>query len=392
MLSTLLDHRGSKDAAALELALEDAVDALLAHREVLVLTVPSVVEAPEEALRLDGLARHVHHGTVRYTTRTTLAREAEVLEAAAAGAEAGIAAVPAARLALLAESFGLGADQSQALERVCGSGEAICALVGPAGAGKSRMLEAARAGFESSGHRVIGLAPSAMAAGVLEHEAGIGSETLARFLLRMETGAENLRAGDVVVLDEATMAKSADLCALVRITTAAGAKLVAVGDPAQLGAVGAGGLFRTLAKDTRATELDTLRRFKEPWEQEALLRLRAHDPSVVSTYRDHGRITGAGFEQAVELAFARWSQARAEGKAVLMMAGDHETVDALALSARAARVAAGEVERGGVRAGRHLVGVGDEVVSLQNDRSLLTSAGAWVRNGDRWTVTARLVT
>ena len=389
VLSTLLDHRSCEDAATLQLALEDAVDALLAHGEVLTLTVASL-DAQVESLRRDGLARHVHHGTVHYSTRTTLAREAEVLEAAAAGVDAGIAVVPAARLVRLAEALGLGTDQSRALERVCGSGEAICALVGPAGAGKSKMLEAARAGFESCGHRVIGLAPSAMAVEVLQHEAGIGSETLARFLLQTAIGADHLRAGDVVVLDEATMAKSADLCALVRITRAAGAKLVAVGDPAQLGAVGPGGLFRTLAKDTKAAELDTLRRFVEPWEREALLRLRAHDPSVVATYRDHGRITGAGFEEAVELAFTAWCQARAEGKQVLMMAADHETVDALALSARAARVAAGEVERSGVRAGRHVVGVGDEVVSLRNDRSFVTGAGAWVRNGDRWTVTARL--
>lgn len=390
VLSTLVDHRRCADAAGLQRAVEDAVDALLARNEVVTLSVPSLADAPDETLRHDGIAPELHHGSVRYSTRTTLAREAEVLEAAAAGRDAGLAVVAAARLARLAEHHRLGADQTAALLRVCGSGEAICALAGPAGAGKSRMLDAARAGFECSGHRVIGLAPSAMAAEVLHDEACIASETLARFLLRAGTGSERLRAGDVVVLDEATMATSVDLAALVRLTTAAGVKLVAVGDPAQLGAVGAGGLFRILAKDTRAAELGTLRRFKEPWEQSALLRLRARDAAVIAAYVEHGRITGADPVHAVELAFASWAEARAQGKAVLVMAGDHETVDALALRARAALVAEGVVERGGIRAGRHLVGVGDEVVSLRNDRSLVTSGGSWVRNGDRWRVTARL--
>ncbi|MBW3616085.1 MAG: ATP-binding domain-containing protein, partial [Actinobacteria bacterium] len=54
------------------------------------------------------------------------------------------------------------------------------------------------------------------------------------------------------------------------------------------------------------------------------------------------------------------------------------------------RLARGEVEAGGLLgAGDQVVGVGDEVVTLRNDRRLMTSAGGWVRNGDRWVVTAR---
>jgi hypothetical protein len=47
------------------------------------------------------------------------------------------------------------------------------------------------------------------------------------------------------------------------------------------------------------------------------------------------------------------------------------------------------VEPGGVAAGEHTVGVGDEIVTCRNDRRLVTTAGAWVRNGDRWRVLAR---
>ncbi len=91
----------------------------------------------------------------------------------------------------------------------------------------------------------------------------------------------------------------------------------------------------------------------------------------------------------MDAAHRAWLDARADGRSVVVMAPDHATVDQLALRARATRVAAGEVEEAGVVASRQVVGVGDEVVTTMNDRRLVTSAGGWVRNGDRWQVLAR---
>jgi hypothetical protein len=73
----------------------------------------------------------------------------------------------------------------------------------------------------------------------------------------------------------------------------------------------------------------------------------------------------------------------------VVMAADHDTVDQLAMRARAERVAAGEVEPKGILVANHTVGVGDEIVTTRNDRRLVTTTGAWVRNGDRWQVTHR---
>jgi len=72
-----------------------------------------------------------------------------------------------------------------------------------------------------------------MAAAVLHEEASIPSGTLARFLLDLENGTR-LTNRDVVVLDEATMASTDDLDALLREITRAGSKLVLVGGPEQL--------------------------------------------------------------------------------------------------------------------------------------------------------------
>jgi hypothetical protein len=176
---------------------------------------------------------------------------------------------------------------------------------------------------------------------------------------------------------------------VVTLAERARAKVVLVGDHRQLGAVEAGGLFRLLATETKAAELTGVRRFSAEWERTASLRLRAGDQSVVEEYLSQGRVVGGERSVMVEEAFGRWWMARARGDSVVVCAADHATVNELANRARAARVAAGEVEPAGVAAGEHTVGVGDEIVTCRNDRRLVTSAGAWVRNGDRWRVVAR---
>ena len=71
-----------------------------------------------------------------------------------------------------------------------------------------------------------------------------------------------------------------------------------------------------------------------------------------------------------------------------MIAADTATVAELNRRARRDRIAGGTVAEEGldVAAGQ-TAGVGDEIITRQNDRTLSTGRG-WVKNGDRWTVTA----
>ena len=76
------------------------------------------------------------------------------------------------------------------------------------------------------------------------------------------------------------------------------------------------------------------------------------------------------------------------GKSSLMIGADAGTVAELNRLARADRVTAGAVSEDGVRiADGQTAGVGDEVFTRQNDRRLAAGSG-WVKNGDRWVVTA----
>ncbi len=234
-----------------------------------------------------------------------------------------------------------------------------------------------------------GVAPSAVAAGVLSEEAGIASDTLAKVLLDVANGRANLGAGEVIVCDEASMVSTRDLARLVLLADAADARIVLVGDHYQLGSVDAGGLFRLLAGDAKTAELAGVRRFVDPWEAQATRRLRRGELSVIGEYSERGRVRSGDRDHVLDAAHYAWKQARDHGRSVVVMAADHDTVDRLAMRARAARVHSGEVEAAGITLGAHTVGVGDEIVTTHNDRRLVTTTGAWVRNGDRWKIDQR---
>ena len=371
-LSVVLPSGKFHSAEMVREVLEAAADTVLARSEVVCLTCP---DRPD-----------LSHGAVRYSTWWTLQTEQEILDLVEAGRTAGAAIAPSYRI--LAEA-GLGDDQAQAVRRLCGGGERVAVLVGPAGSGKSRTLGAARQAWEAAGTPVRGVAPSAVAAGVLGEQAGIRSETLAKFLLDAAKGRIRLKPGEVVVCDEASMVSTRDLAQLVLHVEAAGGKLVLVGDHYQLGSVDAGGLFRLLATDAKTAELTAVRRFADRWEAQATRRLRTGDHSVIDEYIEHGRVASGDRDRTLDAAHQAWIDARQQGRSVVVMAADRDTVDQLALRARAARVAAGQVEPSGIQVGHQTVGTGDEIVTTRNDRRLTTTTGAWVRNGDRWQIRHR---
>jgi conjugative relaxase-like TrwC/TraI family protein len=370
---------------------EGAADYVLARPEVVALgaDAPPASEAPAALARRDGLAPTCRHGGRRFSTWNTLRTEQAILELAEQGRSAGVAVTPDSTVELAIEAVRLGEDQADAVRRLCGGGEQIAVLVGPAGSGKSRSLAAARAAWISAGINVCGVAPSAVAAGVLTEQAGIPADTLARFLIAVRSGRLRLQPGQVIVCDEASMVSTRDLASLAALTRQADAKLVLAGDHRQLGAVDAGGLFRPLASDAKTAELTTVRRFTQIWEADATRRLRHQDISVIDEYEARDRVSGGDRETVLDAAHLAWFRAQREGRSVVVMAADHDTVDALALRARATRIAAGQVEAGGIVVGNQAVGVGDDIITTANDRRLVTSNGAWVRNGDRWQVLNR---
>lgn len=284
-------------------------------------------------------------------------------------------------------------EQARAVAGVASSRRTVDVLVGPAGAGKTTTMRAlVRAWTRAHGRRsVVALAPSAAAAKVLRHDVGLHAETAAKWLHEHAKHRTDLRKGQLVIVDEATLAGTRTLDALATAARTARAKLLLVGDPAQLQAVDAGGAFRMLVHARPgAASLSDIHRFVHMWEREASKALRAGLPEAVAAYDDHGRVHAGTAEQMLDAAYTAWHTDLQAGRASVLVAESNSSVVDLNRRARADRILAGEVyARRAVALGDGTeASMGDLVITRRNARRLSTARGGFVRNGDRWQITA----
>jgi conjugative relaxase-like TrwC/TraI family protein len=126
----------------------------------------------------------------------------------------------------------LSPDQAEALAAMAGSGRRVDVLVGPAGAGKTTALAALRAAWERErgAGSVVGLAPSATAAAVLGQDLGIATENTAKWLADCDRQRAGFREGQLVIVDEASLAGTFTLDRITALAACAGAKVLLVGD------------------------------------------------------------------------------------------------------------------------------------------------------------------
>jgi len=334
----------------------------------------------------------------RYATREVLSAEARILSLADRGRRGGYGRVPLSELIPHARTLGLDPGQYKAVLELAGTGDFLSVLTAPAGAGKTRTLGAAAAAWQQAGYRVVGLAPSARAAAELADATGGQTDTLAKWL-HMRDRYASLPVGSkdwaryglnnriVILVDEASMANTLDLDRLTTLAAAAAAKVVLVGDPAQIGVInGPGGMLAGLAHTGHASTLEQIHRFTHRWERQASLALRAGDRATLTAYQAEGRLHPCpDGDAALEQVFTHWTHARADGQDALMMARTRVDVDALNARARTAAVASGQVTGPAVTAGDRVWQAGDLLRTRRNNRQL-AFGDSHVRNGDRFRV------
>jgi ATP-dependent exoDNAse (exonuclease V) alpha subunit len=207
--------------------------------------------------------------------------------------------------------------------------------------------------------------------------------TLAR-LLRLEDPQRLPPPTATVILDEAGMATTDDIAALVDRAHHHDWRLVFVGDPAQLPAVGRGGMFAHWTTTLPHHELTDPRRFDNEWEARASLLLRAGDPRAIDAYDHHDRL------HASHPALIPRVVAREHERHVAAC----RTVAITTNSTATARAINTEIQRARPRrrpvalADGTALGVGDQIATRRNDPHLITDLGQHVRNRHTWTVTA----
>jgi hypothetical protein len=250
----------------------------LAVGDALIVSLPEIAHTPHRFLRPDGTSRLRPVDAVRYTTSDLLHAEAQLIEAGRDTSGPRIVLDPdGIRAHSEQPTPAVSREQEAAICAIVSSGRRVDVLVGAAGTGKTTTLAAVRQVWEDQHGEgsVRGLAPSASAAETLAGELGIDAENTAKFVyeaanqaerrarlarleetlashgepiarrvigLKMERLEEEitrceLERDDLVIVDEASLAGTHSLDQIRAAAVAAGAKVLLVGDWAQLAPV-----------------------------------------------------------------------------------------------------------------------------------------------------------
>jgi conjugative relaxase-like TrwC/TraI family protein len=350
------------------------------------------INEPSALRRSDGTSVYRHTGRDHYTSHRVLEAEQRIVEAA--GHLDGPAWSPddveLSVLAAILDGVPLNRGQLDMVTELATSGARVQLALAPAGSGKTTAMQVLAGVWTEGGRNAVGLTPSAAAAAALAEATGMPCETLAKVVhdLRHDAGSPLLTSigpGTLLVIDEAGMADTLTLAAVVEYAVARGSSVRLIGDDRQLAAIGAGGVLRDIAAVHGAVRLDELVRFADPAEAEASLALREGDQSALGFYLDNDRVHVGDVDGCVDEVLQSWQRERAGGRDCLMLAPTRDLIRELNLRAQTARGPAGESAPLADGCAAH---VADVVISRRNDRRLGINGTDWVKNGDRWQVEA----
>jgi len=352
---------------------------------------PALTGAVDQILASDRIVCvHESNGPLdldHYTTPRLAEMERCFIDGALRGTGAEAALVPRARVeAVLAEHAYLGADQRAMVIRLTTGGERVLPVAAIPGTGKTTALRATRECFEAAGFDVWGCATARTASGELR-DAGIEEATSIRALLNR---AERLRAeglmpfrrGTVIFVDEAQTASTPDLEALRFFTVECDGKLVPLGDPMQIGAIGPGGLYGHLTRVIEPSVLETIRRQQR--EQDRRLIELVHEgrgSEALDLLRSDGRLViGDDLQSVLDAQLLDWHRDYMGGADAVMIARRNRDVEYLNDRARELRREEGALGEAEVIVGERAFAAGERILTRINREG--------VCNRERWDVFA----
>ena len=321
-----------------------------------------------------------------FTTPRLWAAEQRFCAIAGEGQNAGAATVSARTISeVLSRHSYLGEDQRQMVRRLTAGGERIVPVAARPGAGKTTALAAARDAWEAEGHPVIGVASARTASGELA-DIGVPATSIAALLRRAEEwrsrDIQALLRGTVIVMDEASTTATLDASALAELVAGCDGKLVAIGDPRQIGAVGPGGLFGHLTHTIEPSLLTENRRQQRGVDRRIVeLAHKGRGSDALDLLKGEGRLQVADtIDEARGAVVLDWYAGQSAGDDAVMIARRNRDVWELNADARELLVGDGTVGQDAIRIAEHDFAAGDQVLTRINT--------AEVSNRERWQVTA----
>lgn len=285
-------------------------------------------------------------------------------------------------------------EQTRAVEALTGEARMV-GLVGRAGAGKGVVIGAASAAYEADGWQVIACATQGARAQGLGAQSSGQVMTINQLVHRTNTGSLALSERTAIFVDEAGTVDTHRMASLLHLCEQHGCSLRLVGDPAQLSAIGPGGLLpNLLALDTvPSVELEEIHRTPHQWlrdfqnlvrdgrSNEALGILREHDAAhMLDTHGD-----------AMQRMVDDWNLWRHEcepGDSLLVVHTTNADVDTVNMLAQAKRLNSGEL-------GLNSIGAPDRDYNLREGDRVMFREGSYrfddpderrIENGTRGTI------
>jgi conjugative relaxase-like TrwC/TraI family protein len=318
----------------------------------------------------------------RYTTCELLELERDALELASAGRDVGAPAADGRTVLRTLADSDLACEQQRLVREAALSRDRVVCVIGAAGTGKTTALRTLNDALRGSGVPVVGAAPSGRAADELASGSGIPSSTLHRLLL--DAAREGgLPRGCVLVVDEAGMAETRVLAPTLELVRQAEGKAILVGDPGQLPAVGAGGLYAALCDRLGALDLTENHRQHELSQRQALAHLRVGDSDrYLAHVAKHGclQVDEDGTTAKRRLLEDWWQAAAHDPDGTIMIAYRRADIRDLNQAAHELMLRAGRLGQDAMRFGQREFRGGDRVLCRHNDPHL------GIRNGTRATV------
>lgn len=329
------------------------------------LTPPETLDLPAAITTENGVGIDRRNNAEIYSTAAHLASEKAILDAADAVAPVFVAdtSITAALDQFTeANGFSLNAGQETMARYLLNAGTQLATAVGPAGTGKTTSMELVTAVWMNAGHNVVGLAPSAAAAKILGDDIGTEARTIDSLTYAWNQAAADglspaeraqnlpvsLRAGDMLLVDEAGMASTDRMATLVEIANETGAVIRMVGDPAQLDAVETGGIFRTLTKRPETPMLtDVMRMGDDTAQAAATLQIRGGDTAGVDLYTKREWVSSGARQEMLTAAVDGYLADTEAGKRSMVIAPTNTDVKSMNEMIQAARADAGDLKTTG---------------------------------------------
>jgi conjugative relaxase-like TrwC/TraI family protein len=406
----LPDFLGAIDPATVQSVIDEMTDrALEVGGEAVKLTAPELIPTPQELRRDDGRSVYEPHDGDRFATKRQLALEDRLVAAARENGGVKISPEEAERLV---RSSPLAGSQADAVKEILSSGKRVEVIVGYAGAGKSFTVGQLAEMWESeTGHRVMGLAVAERARQVLAEEGITRGANVEKWLIKNRAAATHLRRdrelleklgtkidggtatarelalyektarriddwsdfelrrGDMVIIDEASMIANTDLDEIVESARRAGARVVLAGDDKQLGAPEAGGAMRLITQEVGAHEIVEVRRFAAEWEREASVQLRAGEGASLIEYDRHGRLVEGTAEEMTEAAYRGYLADLLDSRQSLLIVPTNEQAAELSSKVREELVRLGRVDADGVALHNATAAGRGDLIQLRDNNS-----------------------